>query len=134
MYLLDRFHETHPDFSENSVLEENGKKAGHKVEFDGISLTFEKLGRDAKAAAQAKANAQSLSKLLSGETGEKIFAHGIVTIPGWWVDDSTQHPVWVLNPKRIHAFVTRPADSPLSSKLVNQIVYKLTERCRLKKG
>jgi len=57
----------------------------------------------------------------------------IVTIPGWWVDDSTRHPVWVLNPKRIQVAVTRPVDSPLSSKLVNQIVYKLTERCRLKK-
>ena len=52
---------------------------------------------------------------------------------GWWVDDSTQHPVWVLNPKRIQVFVTRPAESPLPSKLVNQIVYKLTERCRLRK-
>jgi hypothetical protein len=49
------------------------------------------------------------------------------------VDDSTQHPVWVLNPKRIQVFVTRPAESPLPSKVVNQIVYKLTERCRLKK-
>jgi hypothetical protein len=112
---------------------ENGKKAGHKVEFDGASLTFEKIGRDVKAAAQAKANAQSLSKWLSGETGEKVFARGIVTIPGWWVDDSTEHPVWVLNPKRIQVFVSRPTESPLPSKLVNQIVYKLTERCRLKK-
>jgi hypothetical protein len=112
---------------------ENGKKAGHKVEFDGTSLTFEKIGRDAKAAAQAKANAQSLSKWLSGETGERIFVRGIVTIPGWWVDDSTQYPMWVLNPKRIQVFVTRPAESPLPSKLVNQIVYKITERCRLKK-
>ena len=29
--------------------------------------------------------------------------------------------------------VTYPAESPLPSKLVNQIIYKLTERCRLKK-
>jgi hypothetical protein len=56
-----------------------------------------------------------------------------VTIPGWWVDDSTPHPVRVLNPKRIQVFVIRPAESPLLSKLVNQIVYKITERCRLKK-
>lgn len=111
---------------------ENGKKAGHKVEFDGASLTFEKIGRDVKAAAQAKANAQSLSKWLSGETGDKIFVRGIVTIPGWWVDDSTQYPVWVLNPKRIQVFVTRSAESPLPLRLVNQIVYKLTERCRLR--
>jgi hypothetical protein len=57
-----------------------------------------------------------------------------MTIPGWWVDDSTQHPVWVLNPKRIQVFVTRPVNSPMPSKLVNQIIYKLTERCRLKKA
>jgi hypothetical protein len=48
-------------------------------------------------------------------------------------DDSTQHPVCVLNPKRIQVFVTRSAESSLPSKLVNQIIYKLTERCRLKK-
>jgi hypothetical protein len=111
---------------------ENGKKAGHTVDFDGTSLTFEKIGRETMPVAQAKANAQSHSKWLSGETGEKIFVRGIVTIPGWWVDDSTQHSVWVLNPKRIQVFVTRPPDSPLPSKLVNEIIYKLTERCRLK--
>ncbi len=112
---------------------EDGKKAGHRVEFDGNFLTFEKLGRDTRAVAQAKANAQALSQWLSGETGERIAVRGIVTIPGWWVDDSTQHPVWVLNPKRIRVFITRPAESALPQKRVNQLVYKLTERCRLKK-
>jgi hypothetical protein len=33
----------------------------------------------------------------------------------------------------VPAVVTRPTESPLPSKLVNQIVYKLTERYRLKK-
>jgi hypothetical protein len=97
------------------------------------SCWYAKEERDSSssATAQARANAQALSKWLSGKTGERIFVRGIVTIPRWWVDDSTQHPVWVLNPKRIQVFVTRAADSPLPSKLVNQIIYKLTERCRL---
>jgi hypothetical protein len=74
-----------------------------KVAKGAKSCWYAKEERDSSSSvtAQAKANAQALSKWFSGETGERIFVRGIVTIPGWWVDDSTQHPVWILNPKRI---------------------------------
>ena len=68
-----------------------------------------------------KANAQSLSKWLSDETGRWIGACGIVTILGWWVDDSTQYPVRALNPEHIQVDIIRSADSPLTAKPVNQM-------------
>jgi hypothetical protein len=43
------------------------------------------------------------------------------------MDDSTQHPARVLNMKRIQIFATRPTDSTLPPKFVNQIIYTLTE-------
>lgn len=111
---------------------ENGKKIDHRVHFDGEALRWPRW-KDTDTIDQAAHNVRSLSHWLSSATGEPIRTQGIVTIPGWWIDDSTQHSVWVLNPKRIKPLVEARNVCPLSPPRIQAIAHQLTERCRLKK-
>lgn len=111
---------------------ENGKKVDYRVHFDGEALQWPRW-KDTGPIDQASRNARSLAQWLSSATGESVRAQGIVTIPGWWIDDSTQHPVWVLNPKRIKPFVEAREVCALSTTRIQAIAHQLTDRCRLKK-
>lgn len=111
---------------------EKGKKVDYRVHFDGEALHWRR-GKDTAPIDQAFRNARSLAHWLSSATGESVRAQGIVTIPGWWIDDSTQHPVWVLNPKRIKPFVEAREVCALSTIRIQAIIHQLTERCRLTK-
>ncbi|PTY04898.1 hypothetical protein DB347_19585 [Opitutaceae bacterium EW11] len=111
---------------------QNGKKVGYKVGYDGTALFWPKA-RETKSVEQSLANARSVSKWLSSATGAPVSVQPVVTAPGWWIDDATQHSVWALNPKRIRPHVEAHKSSPLSNQRVASICYQLTEKCRLRK-
>jgi Nuclease-related domain len=109
----------------------NGSKIGYTISFDGERLHWPNFS-ESDSVVQAAANARSLSKWLSSSTGEPIFVQPIITAPGWWIDDSNQHPVWVLNPKRIKPFVERAQTVRLAESQLARIRHQLAERCRLR--
>ena len=107
-----------------------GKKSAWKIVFDGKEIHWPKFS-ESDSLNQAQAGARSVSKLLTGATGERIYVQPILTTPGWWIDDNVEHAVWVLNPKRIKSFVEASRRSQLEPAQVQRIISQLTKSCRL---
>lgn len=101
-----------------------------RVRYDGDTLIWPS-GKDTGPVDQALFNARSLGHWLSSSTGEPVKAQGIVTLPGWSVDDSDQHRVWTSNPKRIKSLVTSHEVGRLSAPQIQRIAQQLTERGRI---
>lgn len=103
-----------------------------RVNFDGVSLHWP-WGRDEYGVRQAIENARTLSKWLSGATGDSVAVTPILTLPGWMVEntiDPRQAKVQVLNPKQIVAFCTSRPEQ-LSPTQIQRLRYQLDQRCKL---
>lgn len=103
-----------------------------QVRYDGDTLIWP-TGKDTGPVDQALFNARSLGHWLSSSTGGPVKAQGIVTLPGWSIEDCDRHRVWTSNPKRIKSLVTSHHVDQLSSDHIQRIAYQLTERSRLRK-
>ena len=101
------------------------------VTFDGERLVFPR-NQGESWLRQAKRSARSLAEWLSSATGEKVWVQAVLTIPGWWVEQTRQGPfeVEVFNPKRISGYLS---DQPprLDLDAMRRIAHQLTERCRM---
>jgi hypothetical protein len=105
-------------------------KEKHKVLFDGTRLNFPS-GWDTEALNQARLNAKTLSQWLSSATADRITAHPILTIPGWFVERSARSDVYVTNPKQIRSFVLTSNENPLTPAEIQRAVHQLEEKCKL---
>jgi len=107
-------------------------KAGeqdHKATFDGNRIEFASGDYDARAAGQARDNANWLATMLSKTTGERVAVQPIVALPGWWVTLKANSDVKVLSGKQVAGYIAKePAQ--LSEKAIQQISYQLDQRCR----
>ena len=105
-------------------------RAGSTVSYDGKSLQFP-AWRDTKSLDQARANANWLTNWLSRAVGERIVAHPVVLLPGWWVDRVGRGDILVGNAKEIGRIVWKDRTSdPLSESLQTRIAHQLDQRCR----
>jgi hypothetical protein len=103
----------------------------YKVLFYGTRLNFPAGRWDTEAVEQARRNAKQVSLWLSSATADRITAHPIVTIPGWWVERSARSDVYVTNPKQIRSFVLHSTDNPLSPEKIQRASHQLEEKCKL---
>lgn len=107
-------------------------KERSKVSFDGTRLNFPDGKWDMEALDQARLNAKSLSQWLSSSTADRITAHAILTIPGWFVERSVStSDVYVTNPKQIRSFVLNSTENPLTPAEIQRAVHQLEEKCKL---
>ncbi len=108
-------------------------KAGrkeHEIIFDGERLHFPH-GSDTHGVQQTLKNSSELARWLSSATGEKIAVKGILTFPGWYVSTRKMSKnLRVLNPKQIPTAIASDKELVLDSKLTQQIVHQLEQRCR----
>ncbi|HRE80805.1 MAG TPA: nuclease-related domain-containing protein [Opitutaceae bacterium] len=100
-----------------------------RVQVRGDALDFPK-GRNHQYIAQAKRNAQSLSRWLTKATGESVHAEAILTLPGWFVSGEDSGDILVLNPTRIQSYVSRKTNV-LTPAQIQRIAHQLAEQCRL---
>ena len=73
----------------------------HKVIARGDVLEFPTGIKSRKQIAQAKANAESLSKWLTGTASTPIPVQPLLILPGWYIDDDRTGTVSVLNGKNL---------------------------------
>ena len=110
---------------------EHGKDK-HMVLFDGARLNFPDGRWDTKALDQARLNKKSLSQWLSSSTADRITAHAILAIPGWFVERSVStSDVYVANPKQIRSFVLNSDANSLTSAEIQRAVHQLEEKCKI---
>ena len=77
-----------------------------KVVYDGEKITVAGFEPDRDAIAQARANANTLAKIILEYTGQEIAVQPVVVFPGWFVNTTVKKPnVWVLNVKGLLAFI-----------------------------
>jgi hypothetical protein len=68
--------------------------------------------------------------MLSKSTGERVWAHAIVALPGWFVLPSENAiDVKVLSGKQVASEISS-MPAALSTELIEQITYQLDQRCR----
>ena len=108
---------------------QDGKKKW-TVKFDGKALLFPHF-QGTEAVDQTIRNRDSLAKWLSSATGDRLRAHGILTIPGWFVETTTpSSEIQVLSPKWIRsAILDRPVQ--LDAAMIQRAKHQLEQKCRL---
>ena len=106
---------------------------GYKFRYDGQKLIFPE-GNNVKYLQQAERNAKDLDRQILKATGEKVSSVPILTLPGWFLDNSHYGEVYVnvLNPKWIVNFVrNRPGKQTLSEPQFKRITDWLDEKNRI---
>lgn len=89
-----------------------------QIEFDGERITISGKRSDSDPLRQCGAQAAWLSDLLKRSTSKTWRVRGILTFPGWWVEQlpsarGSRH--WVLNPKKIGKWIAQEPDSLIPS-------------------
>ena len=107
----------------------DGRK-DYEIVFDGERLHFPHT-TDSYGLDQTKGNSSHLGQYLSSAIGEKVYAKGILTFPGWFVTTRKPIPnVRVLNPKQIRKAILGDKQGVLNGKQIKQIVHQLDQKCR----
>jgi len=112
-----------------SKLKQKNGKADYKVKYDGFKLDFPGWS-ETEPLEQASRQAKSLQAWLSSAIGEIIQVKPILILPGWFVESSTSRGIMVLNGKNPNSSLGKVFGKPLESKLIQQIVHQLDQRCR----
>jgi hypothetical protein len=110
-------------------ISDKGKKQ-YRVTFNGEALVYP-TGLDKDGLDQLRRNQESLSKWLSAATADRIQARGILTIPGWWVEQTARADVQCLNPGQIRAAVLAPSDSVMTPQQIQRASHQLAEKSKL---
>ena len=102
-----------------------------RVVFNGNRLDFPDW-KETKPIEQARLNAQSLSKWLSGAVGERVAVRPVVAVPGWFVERTGKSDVAVYNGHQNEALSLFPKQGKqnLHDTQVKRIVHQVEEKCR----
>lgn len=79
---------------------------------------------------QVKAQADWLSKWLSGAVGDPVKVSPMVTIPGWYIERRSPNGVAVLNPKEVKGYLDAKGEVVLSESMIKRICHQLEQKCR----
>jgi membrane protein implicated in regulation of membrane protease activity len=114
---------------ETKTFKKGKGKTSHIVEYDGQKLVCPEW-RDARPVEQALRNAKHLSMWLGQSVGQPVRVVPVLTLPGWWVNQTGEGGVTVLNSKQIGGFVSgRP--SILSATSIVRISHQVEQKCLL---
>ncbi len=106
------------------------RKAEATVIYDGERLRFPSWVTT-EPIDQAKAQAEWLSKWLSGAVGDPVKVSPMVTIPGWFIERKSPNGVPVLNPKKgVKAYLDAKKETALSESMIKRICHQLEQKCR----
>ena len=100
----------------------------HEVFFEGNALRFP-WGKDCKASAQARRNAEALAKFVNDSTGESHEVVPLLVLPGWYVTSKERSDVRVISGRRlakfIHGFKPR-----LTAEQIQRCAFQVEQKCR----
>jgi hypothetical protein len=106
----------------------------HEVIFNGRTLKFPQWESD-EAVRQAAANAELLSRWLTGTAVESVEVVPVLVIPGWWVERKGKGQVKVFSGKEVAANL--PANgkvSALSAEKIQRLGDRIEAHCRNVEG
>lgn len=106
-------------------------KQAARLRFDGKALYFPNAPKFANTQwlDQASRQAKSLATMLSAATGERVKVEGVVSVPGWFVENTGRFNHRVLNPKMFHVLQKVKCES-LSAERMKRIVFQLEQLVR----
>jgi len=105
-----------------------GGKADALIVFDGKRLNFPGWF-ETEPLAQAKRQAEWLSKWLSSAVGETVAVTGVVVLPGWFIERKGAGDVKVLSGKEIY-HLKKMNVSRLTPEMIQRIAHQVEQRCR----
>jgi hypothetical protein len=87
-----------------------------KVVYNGETVLIDGHPPERDPIAQARASADAIRHMIKDQTGRHIKVRGVVLYPGWYIKESPDADVWVLEPKRLRAYLrhTPPLGPTLS--------------------
>lgn len=100
-----------------------------KVLYDGARLEFPGW-METKPLEQAERQAKWLQTWLSSAVGESVSVRPVLALPGWFIERTGREGMPVINGKNPENIFGKIGQTPLSDKLVKQIVHQLDQRCR----
>ena len=100
-----------------------------KIQVKGDLLLFP-TWQDKESVAQAIRQAKWAANWLTKATGETIFAHPVLVIPGWFIERITKQTIPVLALKALGYNIEKLSGSPLSPKAIKQICYQVEQRVK----
>lgn len=100
-----------------------------KVRYDGARLEFPGL-TETKPLEQADRQAKWLQQWLSSAVGEPVGVRPVLVLPGWFIERTSRNGMPVINGKNPENVFGKIGQTPLTDKLVQQIVHQLDQRCR----
>jgi hypothetical protein len=104
-------------------------RADHEVRFDGSALDWP-WGTDGHGVQQAINEADWISKWVQERTGLRIRAKAILTLPGWYVRETPNPAIRVVNPSFLPDAVRGRGEILLTSKEIDLIGRQLDHLCR----
>ena len=108
---------------------EKRKTKQFKIQVKGDLLLFP-TWQDKESVAQAIRQAKWAANWLTKATGETIFAHPVLVIPGWFIERITKPIIPVLALKALGYNIEKLSGSPLSPKAIKQICYQVEQRVK----
>lgn len=100
-----------------------------KVRYDGARLEFPGWA-ETKPLEQADRQAKWLQKWLSSAVGEPVGVRPVLVLLGWFIERTSRNGMPVINGKNPENVFGKIGQTPLTDKLVQQIVHQLDQRCR----
>lgn len=100
-----------------------------RVYYDGTRLEFPGW-TETKPLEQADRQAKWLQTWLSSAVGEPVGVRPVLALPGWYVERTSREGMPVINGKNSENIFGKIGQTPLTDKLVQQIVHQLDQRCR----
>lgn len=101
----------------------------HRVLYNGSELQFPGFCTS-KPLQQTERNARWLEEYLRQKIGVQVPVNPILTLPGWWVRQTGEGKVTVVNSKQIGYVVVDKAATPLPGALRQSIINLLDDKCR----
>ncbi len=115
---------------ETKARRKNAAKDGgddYKIGFDGGALTWPR-GRDEAPVRQVLENAKWLQNWIHQRLGRRIEVTPMITIPGWYTDETLRGNLRVLSHKRLRYYIQQ--GPPLDAESVKLVTLQLDSLCR----
>jgi hypothetical protein len=108
------------------------RQPGHMVRYDGKQLIWPSGLTDRFGLEQTERNTRTLGEWLTKATGDRVECKGILTIPGWWIEQTItgSQDITVAATKGLHRLLPSLGVAPITADHARRIVYQLEERCR----
>ncbi len=106
----------------------NARKA--KAQYNGKEIIFPDC-HDKSYLDQARRQAKWLSKWLTNATGEPVNVSPVVSIPGWFIEQTGKpEGVYVVNSRLLKSVIRSRTNPSINPRKIQQITHQLEGKCR----